>query len=238
MTPILGVQMQKFRNLAQYIEHSCFRAEATPTEIQKLCDEAIEYKFRAVSINSGFVAQCSRVLKKFNIAVVSTVGFPLGACTSDVKIYEAKRIMDDGGNEIEVVMAIGLLRNGSYTVVERELDAVTRAANGAPVNVIIETSLLTKEELVLACKLAVSAGATGINTSTGFCGGNPSSDQIKLIRNVVGTKLAVKASGGIRTFNDAETLLQAGASSLGTSAGPRIITFHEFGPGGEKDTHS
>ena len=227
--------MQKPRDLAPFIDHSCLRPEATPTDVQKLCEEALEYKFRAVSVNSAFVIQCSRLLKKSPVSILVSVGFPLGACTTDVKIYECKRAVEDGAHEVEVVMSIGQLRGSHYTVVERELDGVVRVANGAPVRVIVEACLLTKEELVLACKLAKNAGASGVQTSTGFSGGTATIEHVRMIRNTVGAVLGVKASGGIRTFNDAESFLQAGASSLGTSSGPRIITCHEHGPGSDKE---
>lgn len=226
--------MMKPRDLARAIDHSCFRPDATPSDIQKLCEEAVEYGFRAVCVNSAFVWQCARLMKRSNIPVASAVGFPLGTCSTDVKLFECKRALEDGAREIEVAMALGQLKGSNYTLVEKELDAVVRVASGHPVRAIIDVVLLTNEELVLACKIAKNVGVSGIKTSTGFGGGKASIDQVKLVRQTVGATLTVKASGGIRTYNEAELLLQAGASTIGTSSGPRMITAHETGPGTER----
>jgi deoxyribose-phosphate aldolase len=210
-------------DLGKHIDHSCLRPDATLADIIKLCDEAIEFQFRAVAVGPAFVHEAARHLDKHAIPVVSPVGYPLGFHHTDVKVYECKKAVDDGAREIEVVPSLGALRGHSYASIERELELIVRAAAGAVVRVTVEGSLLTSEELVLICKLAKGAGAAGVVLSTGFASTPIGYEPIRRIKGTMGLNFVVKACGGIRTQAEVFGLLQAGAGILATSAGPKIV---------------
>ncbi len=210
-------------SLASSIDHTLLRADATEDDIKRLCEEAIENQFFSVCINPYWISLCKEILSASPAIVCSVVGFPLGATATLVKTTEAHWCVEQGASEIDMVMAIGALKSKQFQMVESDIREVVKVAAPARVKVILETALLTHEEKRLACQIAIQAGAHFVKTSTGFAktGANPA--DIMLMRECVGDLLGVKASGGIRTRLDAEALIKAGASRLGTSAGPAIM---------------
>jgi deoxyribose-phosphate aldolase len=212
-------------DLARYIDHTLLRPEATAADIDRLCTEAREHGFAAVCINPTWVRRAAEQLRGTKVAVASVIGFPFGAATTDVKALEARRAIRDGAREIDMVINIGALKSGMYEVVRDDIARVSDACReaGAANKVIIETSLLTDEEKVIACRLAVQAKADFVKTSTGFAGGGATVFDVALMREAVGPKLGVKASGGIRTADDVEDMIAAGATRIGASAGVSIV---------------
>ncbi len=212
------------QQLAPYIDHTLLKPEATKKQIRQLCEEALHHQFYGVCVNSSMVATCSEVLRNTKIKIVCVVGFPLGASDSSVKTFETARAFDLGAHEVDMVLNIGALKAGDFQSVENDIHAVVHAAAGQVVKVILETSLLTSEEKIKSCELAVHAGAHFVKTSTGFGGGGATIEDILLMKKTVGSKALVKASGGIKTFAEAVSLLDAGASRLGTSSGVFLVT--------------
>jgi deoxyribose-phosphate aldolase len=219
--PAIGVA-----ELAGCIDHTLLRPAATGVDIDRLCDEAKSYGFAAVCVNPVWVERAVSRLGRSKVLVASVVGFPLGASRSEIKLAETQRALDDGAREIDMVINIGRLIEGDVGYVADEIQQLTGAAHrvGAVTKVIIETALLTDDQKRIACELAVGAGADFVKTSTGFGGGGATVSDVALMRSVVGQTIGVKASGGIRTAADALNLLRAGATRLGTSAGPAIVT--------------
>lgn len=211
------------QNLAQYIDHTLLKPEATKKQIRQLCEEALQHHFYGVCVNSSMVATCSEILRNTKIKIVTVVGFPLGACDSAVKPFETARAFNLGADEVDMVLNIGALRAGDLQFVKDEIKSVVHAAAGRLVKVIIETSLLTYDEKIKACELAVLAGAHFVKTSTGFGGGGATVEDILLMKKAVAGKAFVKASGGIKTFDDAVQLINAGATRLGTSSGVLLV---------------
>lgn len=212
------------QNLEQYIDHTVLKADATRNEIIVLCQEAIEYHFFSVCVNPTWVKLASEQLQGTDVAVCTVIGFPLGASTPETKAFEAKDAIDHGATEIDMVINIGALKDKDDESVEADIKAVIDAAAGkALVKVIIETSLLTNEEKMRACQLAVSAGADFVKTSTGFSTAGATVDDIALMREVVGPTIGVKASGGIRDKKTALAMIDAGATRIGASAGIMIV---------------
>lgn len=211
--------------LAQMIDHTLLKANATEAEIVKLAEEAKEYKFASVCVNPAWVKTAAEVLKDVpEVKVCTVIGFPLGASTSAVKALETKDAIENGAGEVDMVINIGALKGQQYEVVENDIKAVVDAAKGkALTKVIIETSLLTDEEKETACKLAVQAGADFVKTSTGFSTGGATKEDIALMRKVVGPSIGVKASGGVRSLEDAQTMIEAGATRIGASSGVAIV---------------
>jgi deoxyribose-phosphate aldolase len=209
--------------LAAFIDHTLLKADATAKDIEKLCAEAREYKFYSVCVNGSWVAQARHFLEGTDVKVASVVGFPLGAMSGDVKRFETETAIDDGAQEIDVVINIGRLKDGDDKFVFRELCDVVEAADEWPVKVILETCLLTREEKIRACQLVVESGARFVKTSTGFSTGGATLDDVKLLRATVGPRFGVKASGGIRVTAAALAMIEAGATRLGTSNGVAII---------------
>jgi len=207
------------------IDHTLLRADATPAEVERLCREAREYGFASVCVNSGHVRLCAGLLAGSPVKVCSTVGFPLGAMSTWAKVQETTRAIDDGAREIDMVMNIGMLKSGRREIVQDDIRAVVEAAHPrqAIVKVILETGLLQDEEKVAACAIAQQAGADFVKTSTGFGHGGATVADVALMRKTVGPAMGVKASGGIRTREDALALIKAGASRLGASAGVHIV---------------
>ena len=210
-------------DLARYIDHTLLKADATSEDIETLCKEAIEHKFYSVCVNSSRVALACGLTEDSNVKVASVVGFPLGAMDCDVKRYETEVAIDHGASEIDLVLNIARLKEGDSAFVLRELRDVVEAADERPVKVIIETCLLTLDEKILACHLVVESGAAFVKTSTGFSTSGATLDDVKLLRDTVGAKFGVKASGGIRDTATALAMIQAGATRLGTSAGVSIV---------------
>ena len=210
--------------IAPLIDHTLLKADARREDIIKLAEEAKEYGFASVCVNPGFVSTAYEVLKDTpQVKVCTVIGFPLGASTSEVKAYETKDAIANGATEVDMVINISALKDGNDDYVAADIKAVVDAAKGkALTKVIIETCLLTDEEKVRACKLAVQAGADFVKTSTGFSTGGATKEDIALMRKTVGPDVGVKASGGVRSAEDALVMVEAGASRIGTSGGVAI----------------
>lgn len=211
-------------NIAGMIDHTLLKADAVKAEITKLAEEAKQYRFASVCVNPTWVAYCAELLAGTDVKVCTVIGFPLGATTSAVKAYETKDAIASGAAEVDMVINIGALKDGNDELVLKDIQAVFDAAEGkALVKVIIETCLLTDEEKVRACELAVRAGADFVKTSTGFSTGGATPEDVALMRNTVGENVGVKASGGVRSKEDLERMTQAGANRIGASSGVKIM---------------
>lgn len=212
------------KEIAKMIDHTLLKAEATKEQIEKLCAEAKEYQFASVCVNPTWVSYASELLKGTGVDVCTVIGFPLGANTPETKAFETTNAIENGATEVDMVINIGALKDGNDSLVERDIKAVVNAAKGkALTKVIIETSLLTEEEKVRACKLAVSAGTDFVKTSTGFSTGGATVADIALMRETVGPTIGVKASGGVRSAEDAKNMIEAGATRIGASSGIAIV---------------
>ncbi|GLH64904.1 deoxyribose-phosphate aldolase [Parageobacillus sp. G301] len=211
-------------NIAKMIDHTLLKADATKAQIVKLCEEAKQYGFASVCVNPTWVATAAELLKDTDVKVCTVIGFPLGANTPETKAFETKNAIENGAAEVDMVINVGALKDGNDDLVERDIRAVVEAAKGkALVKVIIEACLLTEEEKVRACQLAVKAGADYVKTSTGFSTGGATPEDVALMRKTVGPNIGVKASGGVRDMQSAEAMIQAGATRIGTSSGVAII---------------
>lgn len=212
-------------NIAQMIDHTLLKPDATPQQIAQLCAEAREYGFVAVCVNPVHVAQAAVLLSGSATVVCSVAGFPLGATSTAVKVFETRQAIADGAREIDMVISIGHLKNGDTDFVLNDIRSVVDAAHtgGAICKVIIETALLTDEEKRRACTLVVEAGADFVKTSTGFASGGATVADVALMRTVVGDRARIKAAGGIRTLADARAMIAAGAARIGTSSGVAIV---------------
>lgn len=212
--------------LASLIDQTLLNPAATSSEIDQLCAEAMEYGFFAVCVNPVYVRQAVRILSSSDVTVATTIGFPLGANLTDIKIAEAQRATFEGAEELDLSINIGALKEGNIDYVRAEIESVVRAAKDHPVKVIIETDLLTQEEKVTAVKLCIEAGAYMVKTCSGFVKDSKGAtvEDIQLLKETIGgSPLKIKASGGIKTYEKAKALIDAGASRLGTSAGVQII---------------
>lgn len=209
--------------LARIIDHTELHPYATLVDIEELCDEAVEWGFASVSINSAWTSYCARRLKDTDVIVDTVVGFPLGANTPHTKIEEAREAVKNGATEIDAVINVGALKSGYGDFVEQEIAALVRAVQNVPLKVILETSYLTTEEKVAVCEMSVRSGAAFVKTSTGFGLGGATVEDVQLMRKVVGDAIGVKAAGGIRTYGQAVAMVEAGATRLGTSAGVAIL---------------
>ncbi len=210
-------------DLAGYIDHTLLKPEATEDQIRQLCSEAIEYSFASVCVNPTWVPLAARLLAGAKPVVATVIGFPLGATLPDVKAYETLRTREEGATEFDMVINIGALKSKDFRLVERDIAGVVEAARGHVVKVIIETALLTDEEKVEACVIAKAAGADFVKTSTGFASKGATVEDVALMRRVVGADMGVKASGGIRSAQDAKAMIEAGATRIGASAGIKIV---------------
>lgn len=211
-------------NIASYIDHTLLKPEATKEQIVKLCKEAAEYKFASVCVNPAWVAVSAKELENSPVKVCTVIGFPLGASTSETKAFETKDAIEKGAEEIDMVINIGALKSGDSELVKNDIKAVVEAATGkAIVKVIIETCLLTDEEKALASSLSKEAGADFVKTSTGFSTGGATIEDVKLMRETVGPDLGVKASGGVRSLEDLQAMIDAGATRIGASSGVQIM---------------
>lgn len=209
--------------LNKYIDHTLLKADATKEQITKLCNEAKEHDFASVCVNTSYVPLCADLLKGSDVKVCCVVGFPLGAMDSASKAFEAKTAVNNGANEVDMVINIGALKDKDYDYVTKDIEAVVNASKPAIVKVIIETCLLTDEEKVEACKCAMKANAEFVKTSTGFSSAGATLQDVALMRKTVGTVCKVKAAGGIRSYEDAIKMIDAGADRLGCSAGIKIV---------------
>ena len=221
----LGSSAASASKLADMIDHTLLKADATLSQVEQLCREAITYGFGAVCVNSHWVKYCRKALAGSQVKTAATIGFPLGAMSTKAKREETKRAIKDGAVEIDMVLNIGELKSGNLVAVARDIREVVLEAHqrDAIVKVIIETCLLTDEEKVTACLLAMQAEAEFVKTSTGFSTGGATVEDVALMRSVVGDKLGVKASGGIRSYTDAIRMVEAGANRIGASSGIRIV---------------
>ncbi|CAM3886099.1 deoxyribose-phosphate aldolase [Geobacillus sp. FSL K6-0789] len=212
-------------NIANMIDHTLLKPEATEEQIVQLCAEAKQYGFASVCVNPSWVKTAARELSGTDVRVCTVIGFPLGATTPETKAFETKNAIENGAREVDMVINLGALKSGADDWVERDIRAVVEAAAGkALVKVIIETALLTDDEKVRACQLAVKAGADYVKTSTGFSGGGATVEDVALMRKTVGDNVGVKASGGVRDRKTAEAMIEAGATRIGTSSGVAIVS--------------
>jgi len=220
----LGVR-RPAAEIAAMIDHTLLKPDATKDQIRQLCQEAKEYGFAAVCINPTWVGLAADLLRGTPVAVCTVIGFPLGATLTEVKAYESERAIALGARELDMVINIGALKSREYAWVEEDIRAVVNVAHprGAIVKVIIEAALLTDDEKVKACTLAKAARADYVKTSTGFGPGGATVEDVALMRRVVGPEMGVKAAGGVRTYEDAKAMVQAGATRIGASAGVKIV---------------
>ena len=211
-------------SLSSLIDHTNLRPDALHSDIEILCKEAIQYKFASVCINPVYVSYAKSILKDENPKVCSVVGFPLGADSEEMKYAEARFLIFQGVDEIDMVMNTAFLKERKVDLVKNEIKKVVEAADGNCVKVIIETSLLNQDEKALACNIVMESGAAFVKTSTGFSSSGATLEDVRLIKKVVGDRLGIKASGGIKTKNEAFEFIEAGASRIGTSRGVEIIS--------------
>jgi len=210
--------------MAQYIDHTLLKPDATRDALTKLSAEAISYGFKAVCVNSGQVEYIAGKLQGSDVAVCTVVGFPLGAMQMRAKAFEAENAVGEGAGELDMVLNIGALKSGDLKTVEADIAAVRQAAQSPTIlKVIIETCLLSEEEKIKACEIAKNAGADFVKTSTGFSGGGATVEDVALMREVVGQQMGVKASGGIKDWSTAVAMIEAGANRIGTSSGIVIV---------------
>lgn len=212
--------------IAHMIDHTLLKPEATAAQVEQLCREAVDHEFAAVCINPTHVKLAAQFLAGSKIHVCTVAGFPLGATTSAVKAFEAEQVIKAGATEVDMVINIGALKAGDDALVQADIAAVVQTCHthGAICKVIIETALLTDEETVRACQLSVAAQADFVKTSTGFSTSGAKAEDVALMRQTVGPDVGVKAAGGMRTLADARTMVEAGATRLGTSSGIKIIS--------------
>tara|TARA_B100000989_G_scaffold297977_1_gene285531 strand:- start:884 stop:1525 length:642 start_codon:yes stop_codon:yes gene_type:complete len=211
-------------SLSSLIDHTNLRPDALHSDIEVLCKEAIQYKFASVCINPVYVSYAKSILKDENPKVCSVVGFPLGADSEEMKYAEARFLIFQGVDEIDMVMNIAFLKERKLDLVKNEIKKVVEAADGNCVKVIIETSLLNQDEKALACNIVMESGAAFVKTSTGFSSSGATLEDVRLIKKVVGNRVDIKVSGGIKTKNEALEFIEAGASRIGTSRGVEIIS--------------
>ncbi|MCI2803830.1 deoxyribose-phosphate aldolase [Staphylococcus pettenkoferi] len=208
---------------AKYIDHTLLKPDATTQQIDQLINEAKAYQFKSICIHPGHVRHAAEKLGDSDVLICTVIGFPLGATSTETKVFETEDAIKNRAQEIDMVLNIGALKEQDYERVEADISAVVQAANHKTVKVIIETCLLTDEEKVKACELSQSAGADFVKTSTGFAGGGATTHDVQLMKETVGQAMEVKASGGVRTADDFLQMLEAGATRVGASAGVAII---------------
>lgn len=212
-------------SLAKYIDHTILKADASLNDVQKVCDEAKRYNFASVCVNTAFIRFVADSLEGSGVAPCCVVGFPLGAMVTEAKAYETTCAVNNGAKEVDMVINIGAIKSGDWKLVTKDIEDVVNAARGrAIVKVIIEACFLTDEEKVKACAVSKLAGAYFVKTSTGFSTGGATVEDVRLMRQTVGTDLGVKASGGVKTYEDAVKMIKAGANRLGTSSGVAIVS--------------
>ncbi len=211
--------------LNKYFDHTLLKPEATNEQIDKLCEEAGEYDFYSVCVNTCYVSRCYDALKDTDVKVAAVVGFPLGACTTQSKVFETREAFMDGASEVDMVLNVGKFKSGDNDYIRDDIRAVAEAAHsfGGIVKVILETCLLTDEEIEEACKLSMEAGADFVKTSTGFSTGGATAEHVALMKKTVGDHLMVKASGGIRDYDQCMKMIEAGADRIGASASVKIM---------------
>ena len=209
--------------LNKYIDHTILKATASSSDVQKLCEEAIEHEFYSVCVNGCYVADAKHLLQGTDVKIAAVVGFPLGAMTTAAKVFEAKEAVENGASEIDMVINVAKLKDGEFEYVENEILQIKEAIGDNVLKVIIETCYLTDEEKVKACELSLVAKADFVKTSTGFGTGGATYEDVKLMKSVVGDNAKVKASGGVRDKETAQKYVELGAERLGTSSGIDIV---------------
>ena len=208
---------------SQYIDHTLLKPDATKEMVLQLCDEAKTNHFASVCVNPCHVYDCATYLKNSGVKVCTVIGFPLGTNTTEVKVFETKNAIENGADEIDMVVNIGALKEGNYDYVYKEMKAIKEASQDHIVKVIIETCLLKDEEKKIACQLALKAQADFVKTSTGMSTYGATSHDVALMKEIVGNQAQVKASGGIRTLEDMLTMIESGATRIGTSSGIKML---------------
>ena len=211
------------KELAGYIDHTLLKPDAAEAQIKTLCDEAVQYDFKSVCVNTTWIAYCADLLKSSEVITCAVAGFPLGAMETEAKAYEARHAVELGAGEVDMVLNIGALKSGKTDLVRKDIAAVVKAAGNADVKVIIEACLLSDEEKVTACRLSKEAGAAFVKTSTGMSTHGATVEDVRLMRETVGPDMGVKAAGGVRTLDDAMAMIEAGATRIGTSGGIKIL---------------
>jgi len=211
-----------------YIDHTLLKQNATKAQILQLCAEAKQYQFASVCVNPTWVSTCKEALKDTNVKVCVVIGFPLGATTTETKAFEAHQALFNGAEEFDMVINVGALKDQNYELVEDDIAAVVNATGGLTVKVIIETCLLSDEEKIKACQLAVKAKAHFVKTSTGFSTAGATVADVKLMKEAVEGNAKVKAAGGVRTIDDVNAMIEAGADRIGTSGGVALMTQTEM----------
>jgi len=226
VAPVAGqvVTAQPRPDLARVIDHTLLKPDATRDDLRKVCSEAMTWRFFSVCVNSVNVPFCKQQLRGSTVAVCAVVGFPLGAMSPNAKAFETTEAIRAGADEIDMVINVGALKSGDYALVLDDIARVVGAAPDRVVKVILETSMLTRDEKVIACALSKAAGASFVKTSTGFGGGGATAEDIALMRGVVGTELGVKASGGVRTAADDDRMIAVGATRVGASSSVAIVS--------------
>lgn len=210
-------------DIAKYIDHTVLKATTTSNDIIKLCDEAKEYGFYSVCVNGSFVELCKKELEGSDVKIATVVGFPLGAMNKEAKVFESKLAIEQGSDEIDMVINVGLMKEGNYQYIEDEIRAIKEAIGDKVLKVIIETCYLTDAEKIKACELSLNAKADFVKTSTGFGTNGATVEDVKLMKDIVKDKAQVKASGGVKTYADAIKYIELGATRLGTSSGVNIV---------------
>lgn len=210
-------------NINEYIDHTLLKSQSTTEEVIKLCNEAKTYNFCSVCVNPCDVSLCKKELSNTNVKVCTVIGFPLGKNSTEIKVSEAKQAVLDGANELDMVINVAKLKEKDYAYVENEIKKIIEVANGNVVKVIIETGLLTDEEIAIATKIVCKSGADFVKTCTGFTGGVATEQAVKIMKENLSGKTHIKASGGIRTKEDALKFIELGASRIGTSSGVKIM---------------
>lgn len=210
-------------NIARKIDHTNLKADSTVEDIKKLCEEAKEYNFGAVCVNPSYVKLARNSLGNSEVKVCTVVGFPLGATPPEVKAFEAKQAIKDGAEEIDMVINIGALRSGDYELIRKDIHEVVKESGDKLTKVILETCYLTDDEIVKACEIAKEVGADFVKTSTGFGTAGATVEHIKLMRKTVGPSMGIKASGGIRDYETAKAMIEAGATRIGASSSINIL---------------
>lgn len=210
--------------LNSYIDHTVLKATTLTEDIKKLCAEAKEYNFYAVCINGSYVSLAKEELTGTDVKVCAVIGFPLGAMSKDAKVFEAKKCIEDGASEIDMVINVGFMKSCMYAEVEQEIAEIKKAIGSNVLKVIIENCYLTDEEKKLACEMCLRAGADFVKTSTGFGTGGATLEDLKLMKSVVGDKIKIKAAGGVKDLETAAKFIEAGANRLGTSSGVQLMT--------------
>ena len=217
-------------DIARLIDHTALKPDTSAEDIESLCQEALDYSFASVCINPCYVRLASKLLRGSEVAVCTVIGFPLGATTMEAKVREAERAVTDGAREVDMVLNLGMLKSGAYDYVEADIRSVVDAVDDSIVTkVVLETALLSNEEKAIACVISQSAGADFVKTSTGFSSGGATTEDISLMRRIVGKDMGVKASGGIRTAATARAMIEAGATRIGASSSVAIVRAEEGG---------